>query len=330
MKAEPVNIKDGYTMRLAEPQDVPGIIACIKEEYGDTYYRREFYDEAILKDNLDKYNIFLVCKDNDICGIQSMIDRHPVDSYMEGATQIFRKKYRGLGLPTSLVSYTYDIAKKADISCIYASAVTFHKITQRMCEKHGMIPVAFNFGSYITAKMGNSFELGHSEKYAQAILVRPVNKQNAGRVYVTEGIKEMTSRLYSELGVQFEIDTTENAPELDASQINVKINEREQTLCIRVDEIGADLQTAVADILNQHKGGLWTSQLILPTSDKESVWAQNKLKKMGFFFVGLRPLCNENKEQLFMQYIGDVKFYPEEFVLTDGFKQLLNDILEAR
>ena len=329
MKAVPAKYKDIYTLRAAEPTDIPGIITCVREEYKDTYYRREFYDEEILKKNLDKYNIFLVCTDDDICGIQSMIDMHPTDSYMEGATQIFKRKYRGLGLPSALVTYTYDIAKKQDISCIYASTVTFHSITQGMCEKQGMIPVAFNFGSYITAQMGNSFDLGHSEKYAQAILVLPVKKQAAGKIFIDENIENVVSSLYQKLGVNYEIETTCTTPKEENSKIDVKVNDREQTICIRVNSIGQDLKTVVEDILKKHKGELWTTQLILSTSDVESVWAQKELKKLGFFFSGLRPLCNE-KEQLYMQFIGRVKFYPEEFVLTDSFRHLMNEILKVR
>jgi len=324
-----VKFKKIYTLREAEPADVAGIIACVKDEYGDTYYRREFYDEETLKTNLDKYNIFIVSTDDDICGIQSMIDSRPIDTYLEGASQIFKKKYRGLGLPSALVSYTYEIAKEEDISCIYASTVTFHNITQRMCEKNGMIPVAFNFGSYITANMDNSFELGHSEKYAQAILVKPIKKQNAGKIYIDEQIKRIVSSLYKKLNVGFEIDTTENKPEEKKTQFTIKLNEREQMICVRVNNIGLDLKEVISDVINSHKGELWTTQVILPTSDVQSVWAQKQVREIGFFFSGLRPLCNE-KEQLYMQYIGDVKFYFDELVLTDSFRELLDELLKVR
>ena len=192
-----------------------------------------------------------------------------------------------------------------------------------------MIPVAFNFGSYITAQMGNSFDLGHSEKYAQAILVLPVKKQAAGKIFIDENIENVVSSLYQKLGVNYEIETTCTTPKEENSKIDVKVNDREQTICIRVNSIGQDLKTVVEDILKKHKGELWTTQLILSTSDVESVWAQKELKKLGFFFSGLRPLCNE-KEQLYMQFIGRVKFYPEEFVLTDSFRHLMNEILKVR
>ena len=89
------------------------------------------------------------------------------------------------------------------------------------------------------------------------------------------------------------------------------------------------IKKKVDEIKKQYHGELWTYQLMLPTSDKESVWAQRQLWKKGFFFSGLRPLCNK-KEQLFMQYIGDVKFYFDEFVLTDNFRLLVDRILDLK
>ena len=86
-------------------------------------------------------NLFVATNGNKLCGFQSMISHRPEDDFVEGASQIFFKEYRGIGLSRKLVEYTYDFARKQDFRSIYATAVTFHKITQSMCEKEGMIPV---------------------------------------------------------------------------------------------------------------------------------------------------------------------------------------------
>ncbi|WP_155951002.1 GNAT family N-acetyltransferase [Pseudobutyrivibrio sp. MD2005] len=329
MNIKPKLVNGEYIIRLAEQSDVPSIINCVKEEYGDSYYRREFYDEDMLRNSLDSYNIFLVCHGDELCGMQSMIDRRPLDTNMEAASQIFRKKYRGKGLPKELIIYTCEKAKQEGASCVYTTTVTFHNVTQSMFEKIGMVPVAVNFGSYITAKMNNSYALGNSEKYAQAILVLPLKKKNAGKIYISEHEKDLVTYLYKKLNVDFEIDTTINEPTEVASEISVKVTEREQSLCIRVNKIGLDLKSVIEELQKKYAGELWTMQLILPTSDRESIWAQAKLKELGFYFTGLKPLCNE-KEQIFMQYIGNVKFYPEEFVFTDDFRYLMDEILSLK
>ncbi len=318
-----------YTYRLARVEDIPQIISCVKQEYGQSYYRRDFYNPKDLEKYIERKNLFVVSDGPNLCGIQSMIDHKPEDDFIEGASQIFFKKYRGLGLPKKLVKYTYDIAKNMDYSCIYATAVTFHKITQRMCEKEGMVPVGFNFGSYITALMNNSFQLGKSEKYIQAILVLPVQKRDAKTIYVDSKTKSLAEYVYGNLKVDYKISTEEKKPQQKESVIKEKINQREQELFIRVEEIGEDLVIRVKDLMKSYQGDLWTVQIILLCDCRESIWAQQELKKEGFFVAGFRPLCNK-REQIYLQHIGDVKFCIEELDLTDGFRDLINRIVELK
>ena len=70
----------------------------------------------------------------------------------------------------------------------------------------------------------------------------------------------------------------------------------------------------------------WTIQLILPVDSEAALKAYEELVNERFFFTGVRALCSE-KEQIFMQYTGDVYFNFDEFKLTDGFKSLLEDVL---
>ncbi len=320
-----------FVLRPFTDKDVEAVIQCVREEYDDTYYRREYYDRDLLLKETGEggLHLFMAYCGDDVCGIQSMISYAPEETRFEAASQIFRKKYRGYGLPYELVKYTYEIGSSLSPSCIYASTVVFHNITQSMCEDAGMVPVAFNLGSHITSKMHNSYMLGSSEKYAQAILVLPVAKKDAGTVFVHPDIKDTVCDLYSQLGATVDIvsrrpDTEDAFCDKDSS-LNVKINEREQSICIRVDTIGNDLIDEVRKIMADHAEKLWTIQLILPVDDRSSLLAYELLVKEGFFFSGLRPLCCEH-EQIFMNHTGDVKFCFDDFSLTDRFTKLLDQI----
>ena len=322
-----------FVLRPFSCGDEDAVIQCVTEEYGDTYYRREYYDRDRLRDLAQSGRLFLFlayCGD-EVCGIQSIVSYLPEETRLEAASQIFRKAYRGYGLPYELVKYTYEFARSRHPSCIYASMVVFHDITQSMCELAGMKAVAFNFGSHITSKMHNSFKLGSSEKYAQAIMVLPVDKKDAGIVYVHPDIEDSVGRLYKDLGVGFKIVSTvsEDKRQLpDRCTIwDVSVNEREQSITVKIKDIGHDLIDMIKELKASHEGKYWTIQLILPVDEECAIEAYEKLKDEGFFYTGVRALCTP-REQIFMQFIGDVYFCYNDFILTDGFKALLEDVLK--
>ena len=322
-----------FTLRPFCCGDEKAVLQCVLEEYGDSYYRREYYDSSLLVSLIDEGRLFLFlafCGD-DVCGIQSLVSHAPKETRLEAASQIFRKAYRGYGLPYELVKYTYEIAVSLQPSCIYASMVVYHYITQTMCTEAGMCAVAFNLGSHITSKMHNSFMLGKSEKYAQAIMILPVAKADVGTVYIHPEIADVAKARYEKLGVSYSIVTSVPDKPDDAfegnTSITVSVNEREQSVTAVVDVIGPDLAGAVRKIMDEHTGKYWTIQLILPVDDKCAIHAYEQLRTLGFFFTGVRPLCSSH-EQIFMQYIGDVHFNYEDFRLTEDFRALLEDILK--
>lgn len=324
-------VEKTFILRPFRSSDEEAVIECVKEEYGDTYYRREYYDKKLLSEIIenDELYLFLAYCGDDVCGIQSIMP-HASETRLEAASQIFRKAYRGYGLPFELVKYTYDVARSLHPSCIYASTVLFHDITQTMCEQVGMIPAAFHFGSHLTSRMHNSFSLGSSEKYGQAILILPVDKLDAGDIYIHPEIEETVRKLYGNLGVSFNLinnadgEDAEIAPD---SELDVSVNEREQSISITVKRIGKDLIQRVGEIKSAHNEKYWTIQLILPVDKKEAVSAYEDLTAEGFFFTGVRPVCSKT-EQIYLQYTGDVYFNFEEFKLTDNFRILLKDILK--
>lgn len=320
-----------FILRPFEPGDENGVIECVREEYGDSYYRREFYSKDRLLKSIDSggLHLFIACCGDDICGIQTIISYEPEESRVEAASQIFRKRYRGFGLPFELVKYTYEYAETLHPSCIYASCVVFHRITQQMCEDVGMIPVAFNLGSHLTSAMSNSFYLGDSEKYAQAILIKPVDKKEVGNIFIHPDITDTVDMLYSRLGVKYDmicrVSGNDAKPDKELTALDIKVNDREQSVCIYTEDIGRDFYDAVSSVRSGYSGEHWTIQLILPVDKPVSIWAYETLRRDRFFFTGIRPLCSA-REQIIMQQTGDVYFNFDDFVLTESFTELLEHV----
>ena len=71
----------------------------------------------------------------------------------------------------------------------------------------------------------------------------------------------------------------------------------------------------------------WTIQVTLSTSSSAVFFEYDQLRRLGFFFTGLKPLCG-NDEQMYMQWLGDVHLYMEDYALTDSFQVLREQIGE--
>ncbi len=339
LKSKKTSEEKEFLLRECRTEDVDHIIECVVEEYDDTYYRRDFYDRNSLIRIMENKEIYLFAAfcGEEMCGIQSFISHIANDDIIEGATQIFKKKFRGFGLPYELVKFTYSEAVKIGANAIYANTVVFHNLTQKMCEDVGMTPVAFNFGSHLTSGMHNSFKLGRSEKYAQAILAFPMKKMNVEKLYVLPEYEKVIKELYGYFGLEVELQSgTESFIKSQEAILNnekttytIIENNREKSIVFAVKKIGNDIEKIVKKVIDEHKERMWTIQLKLPVGSLVAIEACKRLKDLGFYFVGIRPFV-KGGEHIYMQYTSDVKFYTEEFVLTDRFAYLLSEILDLK
>jgi hypothetical protein len=77
------------------------------------------------------------------------------------------------------------------------------------------------------------------------------------------------------------------------------------------------------DSFREEKG--WTIQITLSTSSPAVFYEYDQLRRLGFFFTGLKPLCGA-EEQMYMQWLGDMQLYMEDYALTDSFRILCEEI----
>ena len=336
-----------YWIRPFKCGDEAGIIDCIREEYGDTYFKRDFYDpEKVRKYAETGHTHFFVMEhDGFVAGMVILAVFDDGEDYVEPATHILRKKYRGTILGASLAYYALEMGESLRPCCLFVHAVTFHKGTQTLCENYGMVPVGFRLGTFLTSRMSNSYKLGRSEKYAEGVMILPVTKKDAGIVYLPEEIAEYGRRIYGRLGVRAEIRTAyetgtdlsrESAEAMKAietiktmeeePQLQIRTDSLQRTVLVRVLSSGrkiADKMRELIDSFREEKG--WTIQITLSTSSPAVFYEYDQLRRLGFFFTGLKPLCGA-EEQMYMQWLGDMQLYMEDYALTDSFRILCEEI----
>lgn len=318
-----------FTMRPFEPGDERGMIACIRDEYGDSYFKRDFYDEKKLREKAagGHYVFFVAETAGTIAGMEIFVlfTEHG-DDYIEPASQIFRVRYRGFGLAEELVAYTFALAKQMQPMALFVHAVTFHAITQKVCGAQGMVPTGFRLGSFLAERMENSYPKGRCPKYSEGIMILPVKKLDAGTVYAPGELWEYFSQRYERLGMTYTLcDTREALPQTSA-KLEVTTDKMQRTVLIRVVSSGADLCTQVTRIMAEHRTqSCWTYQVTLSADSGYAIAEYEQLHEIGFFFTGLKAAC-AGAEQFYMQWCGSLELYMEDYALTEEFESVRQQI----
>lgn len=328
-----------FVMRAFACGDEQGMMECVREEYGDSYFKRDFYDEAKIRENAfgGHYRFFVAETDGEIAGMEIFALFGGDEDYIEPASQIIRKKYRGYGLASELVHYTLPLAEQMRPCSLFVHAVTFHKATQSVCEDYGMVPVGFRLGSFLASLMHNSYNTGLCDKYSEGILIKPVAKKDAGEIYLPGELADYGRKIYDRLGVKYHILTPDEAvyqgkfdgiarePDEDAD-VEINTDRLQRSVRVKVVGSGRNLAAIMRELISGFGGEEnWTIQVMLNIDSPAVYYEYEELKKVEFFFAGLKPLCGVH-ERMYMQWTGETRLNMENYELTDSFDELRQDI----
>ena len=332
----------GLTITLREYRqgDEEGMIACIRDEYKDTYFKRGFYEPAYIKEESDSGHItFLVAqtKAGEIAGMLILKNFSPKEDMCEIASQIFRKKYRGYGLAMPFFEYAMDILQSRNYSAAYCLPVLFHDVTQRLLYRLGLRATGFILNIFDIEHITHSYHNGKNTKHSQGIQIRAVGKQDAGTLYLPKEHREFCSNIYNELGVKFHMKQDEDDREYElqtesayekhvlppVTLLKFYQDELQKSLEVNIRLVGADLPLRIADLHTKYPlRGRQVINIFLNCNDKNAVWAYRVLEEEGYFFTGLKPLCSK-KEYMVLHNPGKVKIFFKDYVVSEEFAGLL-------
>lgn len=316
------------TLREYRPGDEEGMIACIRDEYKDTYFKRGFYHTNFLKKEAESGHItFLVAQTRagELAGMLILKEFAPQEDMCEIASQIFRKKYRGYGMAMPFFEYGMQILLSRKYSAAYCLPVLFHNTTQRLLYRIGLKATGFVLNVFDMSHIIHSYKNGRNLKHSQGIQIRAVEKQDAGTVYIPTEHRDFCRKIYDSLDVAYHIAEEDRScmSELPAfSNLSFIRNELQSSLEINIHHIGLNLPEQL-EILHREipLKGKQTANVFLNISDKNAVWAYHILTEMGYFFTGLKPLCSE-REYMVLHHPGEVEIFFEDYVLSEEFERL--------
>lgn len=330
--------REGKSLTLCLRQyrtgDESGIIDCIRDEYGDTYFKRDFYlPEQIQKEARSGNITFLVAEtlSGEIAGMLILKQFYPRESMCELASQIFKKQYRGYGLAMPFFEYGMNILKARHYSAAYCLPVLFHDTTQRLLYRMGLRATGFVLNVFHMEKITHSYKRDCNKKHSQGIQIMAVEKRNAGTVYLPLEHREFGRKVYDSLGVAYRIweETKEEKP-FGASKVEWKQDAVQSSLEIYIHRVGEDLSRRMEELHRKYLlTGMQTANVFLNINDKNALWAYRVLTEMEYFFTGLKPLCSD-REYMVLHNAGKVECFLDEYQLSEEFDRLRNYIKRGK
>ena len=325
-----------FLLRPFEIGDEEGIKECVTEEYESSYFKKDFYALDKIRANAfgDHYRFFVAEADDEIAGMEIIQIFNGDEDYLEPATLIVKKKYRHYSLAFALTEYVFECAKSMNPSALFSHVVTFHMISQCVGEDLGMISTGFRLGRFLTEKMNNSYVKGKCDKYSEGILILPITGKDAGTIYIPQEVRPYADKIYRRLEVDYNIADIPDVNELktveegipDHCLVDIKKDYEQRFATVKVIEEGRDIRDKMQELIESFgKEPYWVIQISLCINEKNIYYLYEELKKTGFFFAGLKPLCGRC-EKMYMQWIGETNLNMNEYVLTDSFKEIRADL----
>lgn len=315
-------------LRGYRPKDEEGMIACIRDEYGETYFKQDFYRPDFLKREAKSGHITFLVAETEKDGIAGMLilkEFAPEESMCEIASQIFRKRYRGYGLAMPFFEYGMEILLSREYSAAYCLPVVFHDTTQRLLYRLGLRATGFVLNVFDTEHIVHSYHNGKNTKHSQGIQIRAVGKRDAGTIYIPAKHRDFCSRVYENLEAAYHLaeEDTGSRKELPpVSELSFRQDEKQSSLEIRICRIGLDLPERMEALHRKFPlKEKQTANIFLNISDRNAVWAYQILAEAGYFFTGLKPLCSKN-EYMVLHNPGDVAIYFEDYAVSEEFGEI--------
>ena len=331
-EGETINVQ----LRKYREGDEDGMISCIRDEYADTYFRKDFYDPEYIRKTAKEGNItFLVAvtDDEEVIGMMVLKRFYPKESMCEIASQIFRKKYRGYGLAMPFFQYGMELLSEGAYSAAFCLPVMFHNVTQRLLQRLDMHATGLMPNVFDIECVTHSYHNGRNRKHSQGIQIRAFHKKDAGTLYIPEEHGAFFRNTYDTLGVSYRFAKIDRhaAEELyeefpTCSEIDYTNNDAHKSLEIRVHRVGRDLEKQIMQLYTRYPlKDKQTAVLLLNCNDAGAVWGYEILKQMGYFFAGLKPLCSE-REYMVLHHPGQVEICFQDYSTSGEFDELVKYI----
>lgn len=320
--------KISVNFREFRKSDAEEIINLIREEYAQSYRKRELYniDKILEKQAAGVFNFFVAELDGGkIIGVLAYKRNLPRETSCEITVGIILKEYRNFHVFRHFVKYVVaQVLKLKDVTAMIGRSVMYHSISQRLMSELGFKPCGFIFSAIIMENFQHSYTKDENIKHPHAVIIKRGAKIDAGKIFLPAEHWKIAESVYKNLGVKVEIDSAENNL-VGESKIFLDEDLPQQNCNIFVDYAGADLKEKILEIESQRTEILQTFNIFLNISENSAVTAYKILKSCGYFFAGFQPICLRH-EIMILHNPKKILINFDSLQMTDEFLELKNHV----
>lgn len=318
LKNSRTNKKISVNFRNFEPKDVDEIIFCIREEYGENYFKPQFYNPNYLIKLNETGKVKFLTAETDKGEVAGILALNPRGVTCEISTGIVQKKYRGFGIIKKLFEMSVaEIQKMKNFYAGYCRTVMYHATTQKLMEEINFEPCGFLMSEFLTDELCND---DINLKQPHGILIKNISRAKANKIYISNEHNQFAENIYKNLRVEIEIDN-QTYDFAEDSKIYCENDELQKSCSIFVNVAGKDMIEKITAIEKKFAAPLQTFNVFLNLNHKSANLAYEKLKGAGYFFSGIQAICAEN-EFMIMHNPNGTPINFDKFAVTDKFSKV--------
>ena len=316
--------KISVCFREFQPSDVQAIIDLIREEY-ICYLKPQYLNPETLIDLHRRSEVvFYVVQTQEGKIVACLNDqKNSQNKFSDMGTGIIAKDYRQFRLFEPLIKFVMDeIYKKNQASAICAHLVMYHQITEKLIDRLGLKPCAFELQVMAVDKWQPAYQNRKTAKHSLVFTTKKVTQNDVGKVYLPQEHLDFAENIYNSLDVDFKIVSEKN-PLQGKTEIEVGDVLDHKYTAILVKNAGVDLAEKILEVEKSRQDPLQNFNLFVNTSQPQAVTAYEVLRELGYFFTGVEPLGG-NRELMVMNNPKKLKIYFEEMQATAHYLPLRN------
>ena len=191
-------------IRDAKIGDGKDIVELFRENYGNTYYKKNFYNpftwDEMAKSN--KYYPIVAEYEGRVVG-QFLLTLNDKYNGEIGAV-VVHPDFKGRGLMNKMFDYLIEKAKSLGLYAIYGEAIMFHPFSQKANLKHGMIESALQLGEVASFIAQKEIKF---EKRTATLVAYKLFKTTAKSLYIPKIYEKIIKDRYKRVGIKLKKTT---------------------------------------------------------------------------------------------------------------------------
>jgi len=290
-KKEKLNV----IVRDFKESDADGIVELIKANYGDTYYKKEFYNPQKWVEVNEKGEIFSIIAeyDNKVVGQFSLIinDRYNA----EIGVAVVHPDYKGRGIMNQMFDYLIEKAKSLGLYVIYGEAIMFHPFSQKANLSHGMIESALQLGEVAHWIIQKEYKF---DKRTATLVSHLLFKKEKRNYYLPKVYKKVLLDRIK----RFNIPITRTKLKNIKPRLELYLKKSLQLSAIRIDDKVKNFEKKFNLLFSRAKinSDMIYADINLHSDKVEEI--VKFLNKKGFFYSGLLLYRYDGMDYLRLQY----------------------------